>query len=64
MILLTIYSFREGRARGYAFIYAVNEADVEKIIQHMQGKRLMSREIQAKKYEATERSSGGYRERP
>lgn len=54
---------REGRARGYAFVYVKNVDDVQKVVDQLQGKRIMSREVQAKKYEATERPAGGFRER-
>ncbi len=55
--------YREGRTRGYAFIYVKNVEDVEKVVSQLQGKRIMSREVQAKKYEASERPAGGFRDR-
>lgn len=45
--------------RGYAFVYLKNEADVDKVIELVDGRHLRQRQIRIRKYMAKE---GGDRE--
>ena len=53
--------YRDGRAKGYAFVYVAKAGDVDKVIEHLQGKRLMARDLQAKKYSEPEARGDGER---
>lgn len=41
--------FRNGRTKGYAFVYLKNASDAEKVIEFVDGRHIRSRQVRVKR---------------